>query len=127
MESAPPTTAILLIAHGSRRPQANQELHDLVGRIAAQGKYPIVEAGFLELAEPDIRAGGAACVARGATRILMVPYFLSAGVHLQDDLKEARDQLHEAFPDVEFRLGPALGPHPLLDAIVVERIRDLDV
>jgi len=121
-----PTVAVLLIAHGSRRVQANQELLDIAARLIAEGKYPIVEASFLELAEPNIKKGGSTCVARGADRVLMVPYFLSAGIHLHDDLTEARDELREAFPGVEFRLGPALGPHPLLDALVVERIRELE-
>lgn len=119
-------TAILLIAHGSRKVEANQELHDLAGRLRAEGIYPIVEPSFLELAEPDILTGGSTCVSQGATRILMVPYFLSAGVHLQDDLKTARDELRDHFPGVEFRLAAALGPHPLLDRIVAERIRELD-
>lgn len=123
---APTVTAVLLIAHGSRKVEANQELHDLAGRIRAEGIYSIVEPSFLELAEPDIRTGGSTCVSQGATRILMVPYFLSAGVHLQEDLKTARDELRDQFPEVEFRLAAALGPHPLLDRVVAERIRELD-
>jgi len=123
----PTVTAILIIAHGSRKDEANQELLDLADRIRAEGSYPIVEPSFLELAEPDIRTGGSTCVFRGATRVLMVPYFLSAGVHLQDDLKTARDELRDQFPNVEFRLAAALGPHPLLDRIVAERIRELDL
>src|SRR5206468_10013 len=86
----------------------------------------IVEACFLELATPDIAAGGARCVARGARRVLMVPYFLSAGVHLLRDLTAARDRLRAQHPRVEFRLGPALGPHPLLDELVAARIRQTD-
>ena len=56
----------------------------------------------------------------------MVPYFLSAGVHLLRDLAAARDALHRRHPGVEFRLGPALGPDPLLDRLVAERVRHLD-
>jgi sirohydrochlorin ferrochelatase len=88
--------------------------------------YPIVEPSFLELAAPDIATGGDRCVARGATRILMVPYFLSAGVHLQRDLVAACDQLQARHPTVQVRLGPALGPHSLLDELVLERIRQVD-
>ena len=55
----------------------------------------------------------------------MVPYFLSAGVHLLRDLTAARDELARRHPAVEFRLGPALGPHPLLERLVVERIRQV--
>jgi sirohydrochlorin ferrochelatase len=56
----------------------------------------------------------------------MIPYFLSAGVHLRRDLTTAREELQRRYPGVEFRLGPALGPHPLLDALVAARIRELD-
>ncbi len=119
-------TAVLVIAHGSRQHAANQDLTELVQRIADQGGYPIVEGCFLELAEPLLPAGGDKCVARGATRVLLIPYFLSAGVHLQRDLTAARDDLSQRHPTVEFHLGPPLGPHPLLDQLVATRIRELD-
>ena len=70
----------------------------MAARISAQGEHPIVEACFLELAEPDIATGGSRCVARGATRVLMVPYFLSAGVHLLRDLTRAREELASDTP-----------------------------
>jgi sirohydrochlorin ferrochelatase len=119
-------TAILVIAHGSRQRTANQDLADLVSRLAATGDYPIVEGCFLELAEPDLPAGGDRCVVRGAQRVLMIPYFLSAGVHLERDLTTARDELKRRHTNVEFHLGPPLGPHPLLDELVTTRIRELD-
>ena len=37
----------------------------------------------------------------------MIPYFLSAGVHLRRDLTAAREALASRYPAVEFRLGPA--------------------
>jgi sirohydrochlorin ferrochelatase len=119
-------TAILLIAHGSREQPANDDLRTLATRLSATGQYPIVQASFLELAEPTLIAGGDRCVELGATRVLMVPYFLSEGVHLRRDLTAARDELNRRHPGVEFRLGAPLGPHILLDQLVVERIRELD-
>ncbi len=119
-------TAVLLIAHGSRQAAANDDLHRLADRLGESGGYPIVEPSFLELAEPDIQAGGDRCVARGASRVLMVPYFLSAGVHLLRDLTAAREALRLRHPRVAFRLGKALGPDPLLDRLVAERIEQLD-
>ena len=56
----------------------------------------------------------------------MVPYFLSAGVHLRRDLTAAREELQRCHPRVEFRLGPPLGPHPLLDSLVAARIQELN-
>jgi sirohydrochlorin ferrochelatase len=119
-------TAVLLIAHGSREHGANSDLHDLAGRIRDSGAYPIVEPCFLELAEPDIPTGGQRCITQGATHVLMVPYFLSAGIHLRRDLTAARAELSRRHPGVEFRLGAPLGPHPLLDSLVTARIRELE-
>jgi sirohydrochlorin ferrochelatase len=119
-------TAILLIAHGSRHQSANEDLHELAARLTARVEQPIVEACFLELAEPDMSAGAERCVTRGATRVLMIPYFLSAGVHLRRDLAAARDEFSRRHPNVEFLLGAPLGPHPLLDELVATRIRELD-
>lgn len=119
------TTAVLLIAHGSRQAEANQDLHALAGRLKQIGPYTIVEAAFLELAPPDILAGAGECIRQGATNVLMIPYFLSSGVHLQRDLTAARDELSCLNPGIAFRLASPLGPHPLLDQIVLERVGEI--
>jgi sirohydrochlorin ferrochelatase len=56
----------------------------------------------------------------------MVPYFLSAGVHLIRDLTAARDELQARHPAVEFRLGPPLGPDLLLEQLVAKRASQLE-
>jgi sirohydrochlorin ferrochelatase len=117
------TTALLLIAHGSRHAEANDDLRQLAQRLRERGAAVVV-ASFLELAEPDIDTGAALCVEQGATRVVLVPYFLSAGVHVQRDLAAARDRLTAAFPSVEFRLAEALGRHPLLVDVVAARARE---
>jgi len=118
-------SALLLIAHGSRSTEANGDLHHLARALEARG-HAIVEASFLELAEPDIAEGGSRCVARGAGRVILVPYFLSAGVHVRRDLSAARAQLAERFPQVQFRLAEPLGRHPLLLDVVADRVREAE-
>lgn len=113
-------TALLIIAHGSRQPEANADLEQLAERLR-HGPYHSVEPAFLELAEPTIDAAGGRCVAGGAECVVLVPYFLSAGVHVQRDLTEHRNRLAERFPQVEFRLAEPLGQHPCLVEIVAER------
>jgi sirohydrochlorin ferrochelatase len=115
-------TAILLIAHGSRRAEANADVLALAERIRSREGYPIVQAAFLELAEPGIPEAVEQCVSRGARRVLMVPYFLVEGVHIRRDLTAHRDAMAERHPGADFRLGPPLGPHPLLDRLVALRI-----
>ncbi len=116
------STALLLIAHGSRQAEANADLHHVADELRNRG-HGIVVASFLELAQPNIENGGARCVEEGAKQVVLVPYFLSAGMHVRHDLSEARDKLQVQFPAVEFRLADPLGQHPLLTEIILERVR----
>jgi sirohydrochlorin ferrochelatase len=119
-------TALLLIAHGSREAEANADLYHVVDGLRRRG-FGLVEASFLELAEPGIEEGGGRCVAQGAERVILVPYFLSAGVHVRRDLTAARDRLAARHPAVEFRLAEPLGRHPLLLDVVMERAREANL
>lgn len=116
-------TALLLIAHGSRHAEANNDLDHVADGLRRRG-HAIVVASFLELAEPDIAAGGRECVAAGARRVVLVPYFLSPGVHVRRDLTAARAALAAEFPAVDFRLAEPLGRHPLLIDVVALRARE---
>src|SRR5262245_23840865 len=82
-------TAILLIAHGSRRAEANADLEFIAAELLARGRYAIVRVSYLELAEPNIETGGVQCVDAGATDVILLPYFLSPGTHVSEDLVEA--------------------------------------
>ena len=117
-------TALLLIAHGSRRAEANADLEFVAAELRARGRYSIVQVSFLELAEPTIETGGALCVEAGATDVILLPYFLSPGVHVVEDLTEARNKLGERFPRVRFVLAEPLGRHPLLVDVVEQRARE---
>ena len=119
-----PQTAVLLIAHGSRREAANRDLVELAELVQARDEYDLVEVSYLELAQPTILDGGRRCVQRGAVRVLMLPYFLSAGVHVVTDLEESRQQLTQEFPQVQFSLCPHLGLHPLMADIVLARLQE---
>ena len=118
--------AVLLIAHGSRRAEANEDLEHVAAELRRQPESPFVTCSYLELAPPSIADGGAACAAAGATDVVMLPYFLSPGVHVREDLIEARAELASRFPEVQFRLAEPLGRHPLLVTIVEERIREVE-
>ena len=117
-------TALLLIAHGSRRAEANADLEFVAAELRARGRYGIVRVSYLELAEPNIEAGGAQCVEAGATTVILLPYFLSPGVHVVEDLTEARDKLSARFPQVRFVLAEPLGRHPLLVDVVEQRANE---
>jgi sirohydrochlorin ferrochelatase len=117
--------ALLLVAHGSRQPEANDDLHHVAAALRQRGYFDIVEESFLELAEPSISQGGARCVEKDAGLVVMVPYFLSAGVHVRRDLTARRDDLARQFPHVEFLLAEPLGRDPRLLDVVVSRAQEV--
>lgn len=124
MNLPPSSTGVLLIAHGSRREAANSDLVRLAEMVQAGGDYDVVEFAYLELVEPTIPQGVRACVERGCRRVLMLPYFLSAGAHVTEDLQRYRKEFENAFPEVSFILCPPLGLHPLIVDVVLERLRE---
>lgn len=116
--------ALLLIAHGSRRPSANADLFAIADVLREQRHYPIVEPSFLELCEPSMEQGARKCVELGAERVILVPYFLSAGTHVRRDLKAFRDRMSAELPTATFVLAEPMGRHPLLLEIIRQRAEE---
>jgi sirohydrochlorin ferrochelatase len=117
-------TAILLMAHGSRIPEANDAAREIAAMVREMTGYEIVEVAFREQHLPNIQAGIDACVAKGAKRILLIPYFLFVGAHVQEDLPEEMAEAKRRYPQVEFAMGTHLGVHRKLAEVVVERIAE---
>lgn len=123
MSEAATDLGIVVIAHGSRRAEANQDLYELAERMRLAGFRHTFPA-FLELAEPTILDAGEQCVAAGVRKVVLAPFFLSNGRHVREDLENFRRTLAAKHPTVDFRLAGPLGPHPFLDQILAERIRE---
>ncbi|MEX1232038.1 MAG: CbiX/SirB N-terminal domain-containing protein [Planctomycetaceae bacterium] len=115
---------ILLIAHGSRQGAANDDLVELAEQIRQRRPGEHVELAYLELAEPTIPQGAARCVAAGVTRVLMLPYFLSAGAHVTKDLERFREEFSQSYREIEFELCAPLGLHPLIVDVVLARLAE---
>lgn len=114
--------AILLIDHGSRRDEANVMLADVRDMVQQQaGTDVIVEYSHMELAEPTIEQGVAACVQRGATEVIAFPYMLSPGKHSTRDIPRMIDEAAKNFPGVTFSVTQAFGVHEKLGEVVLER------
>ncbi|NQV25053.1 MAG: cobalamin biosynthesis protein CbiX [Rhodopirellula sp.] len=118
------TTAVLLIAHGSRRDEANHDLVVVADRLREQSDYEIIVPSYLELAAPSIPDGARQCVTAGANHVLMMPYFLSAGSHVTRDLERFLAEAAAEFTAVQFDLCPPLGLHPLMLQIVKDRLQE---
>jgi sirohydrochlorin ferrochelatase len=115
-------TAILLMAHGSRIAEANNAVREIADMVKRMTGHRIVEVAFREQHQPDIQKGVDACVLQGAERILLTPYFLYMGAHVQEDLPAEMSEARRRYPDVLMEMGKHLGVHRKLAEIVIERI-----
>ena len=102
---------LLLVAHGSRRAASNDEVRKIVDilRDRAGDRFGAVEAGFLELAEPLIPDGIECLIRQGAKEVIVLPYFLSAGRHVAQDIPAEVAPKQEQYPDIDIRIAPYLG------------------
>ena len=118
--------ALLVMVHGSPRPESNADMFAVVDLVRQRNIYPIVEVGFMECNEPTIPQAIEACVQQGATRVVAVPYFLHAGTHVANDLPELLEEAGRKYPDVEFLMGDYLGREPLVIDVLRDRATELD-
>jgi sirohydrochlorin ferrochelatase len=117
--------SLLLIAHGSRRAEANADLEHLAEILRQTQQYIHVQPSYLELAEPNIIEGGKLCAQFSPREIIMVPYFLSPGMHVREDLTAAQKELQQLFPTIPILLAEPLGRHPLLVEVVKQRVAEI--
>jgi sirohydrochlorin ferrochelatase len=115
-------TAIIIVDHGSRRRESNEMLHTAAERFAAQSQYSIVEPAHMELAEPTIAQAFANCVTRGATEIIVFPYFLSPGRHWTEDIPALVKAAAKDHPQIRWLVTAPFGLHPGMLDIINARI-----
>jgi len=120
--------AVVIVDHGSRREASNAMLATVVDAFRRRGPegegFVAVEPAHMELAEPSIATAVGRCVAEGATRVVVTPFFLAPGRHIQDDIPALVAEAARAHPGVEVRIAEPLGTHPLAVDILHARVAE---
>jgi sirohydrochlorin ferrochelatase len=111
---------LIVFGHGSTVESANQAVRDVAMAMARTGGYALVETAFLEGGKPDLAGAARRLVERGAERLIVLPYFLTLGLHLKRDLPKLVDELREALR-IEVEVTPPLDGHPALEQILLAR------
>lgn len=102
--------SLLVVAHGSRRPESNDEVRDLVKKMASMDhEFKEIKAAFLELADPLIPDGIRLLITNGAREVIVMPYFLSAGRHVTKDIPADVKIVQDEYPDIKIVIAPYLG------------------
>jgi sirohydrochlorin ferrochelatase len=119
--------ALLLVAHGSRLQQSNDEVTTLAEKLsrACSDEYPIVHCGFLELATPSIPEGIQNCINDGASRITLLPYFLNSGRHVVEDVPEIVTASRAQHAGIDIHIAPHLGASSLMIDLLIASARSV--
>ncbi len=114
--------ALLIVAHGSRRAESNEEIRSLTRLVAeaSTGRFELIECAYLELAEPLIPNGIASLVERGATSVLVLPYFLARGAHVASDIPKEVACAQAGHPDIEISIADYLGANKAIPSLLAE-------
>lgn len=121
-------TALLLVAHGSRLTESNDEVRRLTAslRAAAGRRFDAVDCAFLELAEPSIPDGIEHLVEAGAGRITVLPYFLAAGRHVSEHIPAEIEQKRRQHPDVQIAMAPYFGAAETIPYLLLSLATEAD-
>lgn len=117
-------TGYVVFAHGSSVESANEAVRAVARELAAAGGYDAVVAAFLEGGKPDLSMAAGELAARGISRIVVIPYFLTLGLHLQRDLPRIAGEVRRAHPGLEIEVTPPLDGHPAMVDALLARARE---
>ncbi|MFE1628221.1 sirohydrochlorin chelatase [Brevibacillus reuszeri] len=116
--------AVLFVGHGSKDPEGNEEIRQFVNSLTPELDVPIIETCFLEFARPDMLSGLQTCVARGATRVAVIPIILFSAGHAKIHIPAAIDEAKKLHPHVQFIYGRPIGIHDEVINILTTRMEE---
>ena len=114
--------AVMLLGHGSKAPEANETLRMVAKALQERGGYGCVQSAFLQMEMPDFQAAADILVSKGFRDILVMPYFLYAGLHVTKDLPAEIEEAKKRHAGLQVRVTDNLGFHDKLVDITIERI-----
>lgn len=117
-------TGVVLLAHGSRREAANDEMRQLGGLVQAADGYGLYQVAFMQFGTPSLLEAIGDLTSEGAERIIVMPMFLVTGNHVTQDIPGELAVLKEQYPGVQFVLAQHFAAHPALVDIIQDRIRE---
>lgn len=110
-----PAEALLLLAHGSRRPGSNRSIETLAKTLGGTAAYWSIQ--------PNLETQVINLIQSGHSRLTVLPYFLFTG-GITDAITRVTEEMAERFPRMSFRLLPPLGATPALANLILDLATD---
>lgn len=123
-------TGIIILCHGSRGEAALKDIPEKM-RLIVNGvaslygpKNADTVWAALQFNRPTLEEATEELTSRGIEDIIIVPYFIFSGRHIEEDIPEVIAALKTAYPGVSFTLTRTIGEGELFLPMIVDRIRE---
>jgi len=113
-------TSVIVLGHGSRAPEAQVLLNWVADRLESRLRLPVLAAS-LQFNRPTLDDCCRQLVAAGAKRVVISPYFLFTGNHLQKDIPRELDRLRHEMTGTEIILADPLGADEMMVEVLLRR------
>ncbi len=118
-------TGIILLAHGSKLKEPGKMMNNgIVKRIRKALRTAYVHAAYLQFSRPNLAESLNEIIAKGCTRVIIVPFFLFMGNHVKHDIPKLIQQEMKKYPGVKFTCTKNIGTDARINDIVLLRIKE---
>lgn len=131
---SPVAIGVVVVDHGSKRREANAMLDDVaqmcrnmfvLQSYEAQPNIVAVEKAHMELVKPSVEDAVTTCVKKHKVDVVVVaPYFLSKGRHIQEDIPRLVEKAQAMYPEVVCVMAEPIGLDARVVDVVHSRVKD---
>jgi sirohydrochlorin cobaltochelatase len=122
-------SAYLLVSHGSRDPRPQIAVSQLAGQLSSVDRSHLIGTAQLELGAKPLHAQivdfAQTLVAQGIDRVVILPLFLSPGVHVMDDIPAEVALAQAELPTFKMAIAPFFGTCANLTDLFAQNRLDL--
>ena len=114
---------VVVFVHGSRDTSVMQTIRKVTAKLQRLlGDTYLVIQAFLQFDDTSLQKAVESLVQMGIRKIVIQPYFLFCGVHINKDLMGEITLIKEKYPHIEFTLGKSLGDDERIAEILADRV-----
>jgi sirohydrochlorin ferrochelatase len=119
-------TGYTVFAHGSSVESANEAVRMVVEKLRSKTEnLGALNTSFLEGGSPSLAEAVQELAFTGCDKIVVIPYFLTLGLHLKRDLPNLVAEAKAKFPHLEIQVADPLDGHPALLTILADRMQSI--
>lgn len=113
-------SGVILVAHGSKRRQSNEEFIKLCEAInvANNTSFEMIMYAFLEFEAPSITSAMKRMQSKAIEKVFIYPYFLNTGKHVSIDIPEIIATIQGNYPKLDIEILTHFGASEEIVSII---------